>query len=237
MSSNNVNRAAIYRVIADTLPMEGRDFMLDTVVGGSGESTIRITPITDVGRAFAPVLMSKLNTAEDVGAQAVEGGNVQQERITVAMLKKRIAEEAAEARAARVKEVERDLAAAQEAVADAVKGQKEKAEIAEKRHALYRATETAALVKAASSYIDSARSDIEAAAREAAEKDAEGGTDWAIDGDAPLTTLFDRQDAAGKLNAVESTITELAMLRAKSESAKLRAAGLLKQYVTEKKGE
>jgi hypothetical protein len=83
-------------------------------------------------------------------------------------------------------------------------------------------------------HMSEAREQISAVARAAAEADAKAGNDMAVDRDAPLTTLFDKEDVTRNMDALEIRAQQLATHMFMADTVKSEAATIGKRYALQK---
>lgn len=235
MDKPQINKSLVYTIVADTMPLEGRDFTLDTMQDSNGDTVLVVTPITAVGRGFVPVLISRLSDKTS-GFTIMEGGSSAQELLSIAVIKERIAKEAAEAREGRVRAEEKQGDVLRETLARLSKDKKDADEAAKVRTQLRNNQEALGRMKFAAGKIDELRAEVDSAALELAKKEAAAGRSWAVDVNAPLTTLFDRQDVTEKMRAVEVAISTAAMKLAEAEEFKRQAANTMRQYILPREG-
>lgn len=238
-----VNTGVLYSIVADTMPMEGRDFTINTSLDENGKTKLVIAPLTDIGKAFAPILANRL--AKPLGGDGVSvsvNGETPQEVLTVASIRKKVEAEAAAARQARIKQAEADrkakFDAADAARKDRITKSGEKAQASQAELEASRAAQQAALtawrLSAMDKKIPEVRNAVDAAARQAAEKDAKEGRSWAVDMDAPLTSLFDRQDVTSKFTQKERLVAQIASHAAEEDDLRAQAVAIAKQYIIPK---
>ena len=236
----NVNTGLLYGVIADAMPMEGRDFAIETSLDGNNKPKLSITPLTDVGKAFVPLLLARLSKPmADAGVVLAGDGPVAQEVVTIRSLQRKIENESDFAREAKLKEAE----AAQQAKMTAAKkihdervaksgndappSQEERKAIQEAQDATIQAQK----LKRMSKKIPEIRNAINELAKKAATSDAQHGRSWAVDMDAPLSSLFDRQDVTAKFTAKEWLIDKLAEHAVEQDNLREQAVETAKQYI------
>lgn len=234
-----IDAHAVYGVIADTLPMEGRDFALDTAYDSNNKPRLIVRPLTDIGQAFAPILMARLEKALSGAGMSVEtAGPVAQEVVTVNTIRRRVEEEAMAAHNNRIAELEKafkEKSAAQQALD---KARKAGERIPQNEIDAIRATETAMRdlqrAKRVVHKVPDVRKSVEAEALDAAKADAKAGRDWSVDMDAPLTSLFDRQDVESKFRQREVLVTRIAETTVTLEELRASAVAYGKQYALPK---
>lgn len=236
-----INTGLLYGIVADTMPMEGRDFTIDTTLDESKKPRLSIVPLTDIGRAFVPLLVSRLTKPmSDNGVSILAGsGPIAQEVVTITSIRQKVEEEAAAARKAKLKEAEADRKAKVEAAEAARKAriakQGDKSPVSQEELTASRAAQQAALqawrLKASDDKIKAIRESVDAAARQAAEQDAKNGKSWAVDMDAPLTSLFDKQDVTSKMMLKERLIAQIAAHAVEQDDLRNQAVATAKQYI------
>jgi len=239
-----INTGLLYGIVADVMPMEGRDFTITTAFDENKKPRLSITPLTEIGKAFVPLLVARLTKPMgDNGVSVATDGPATQEAMTITSIRRKVEEDAAAARQARLREAEADRKAKLAAI-DAARNARiaksgEKAPPSQEEVAANRAAQQAATaiwrLKAVGDKIKSIRESVDAAAKQAAEQDAKIGKSWAVDMDAPLTSLFDRQDAIAKFTEKENLIGQMAMHAVEQDYLGGRAAGIAKQYIIPKK--
>ena len=239
-----IDARAVYGVVADTMPMEGRDFVLDTAYDENKKPKLMVRPLSDIGRAFAPILTANLAKAmAGAGVSVSENGAAAQEVVTVNLIRKKAEQEALAAHEARIASAEADFKAkkaAQEAAYKArVAKSGERAPFGEEEMTAMRAAEQAARglrrMRQITKKLQAARADVDSEALKEAQEDAKNGRDWSVDADAPLTSLFDRQDAENKFKRREELVLQMAAHAADYDELRYAAASYTKQYVLPKK--
>ena len=239
-----INTGVLYGIVADTMPMEGRDYTIDAATGEDGKPRLTIKALTDIGRAFVPVLITRLTRPMGDNGVAVAGdGPVAQEVMTIRSVRAKVEAEAAAARQAKLKEADDDkqkkLAALAEIRKARFAGPGEKAPpTSEEEQAARDANRAATLawrLHAIDERIPKMRAEIDAAAKAAAEDDEHNGKSWAVDMDAPLTSLFDRQDVTDKFRLREGLAGKMAENAFEADELRNRAVAVAKQYILHKK--
>ena len=239
-----INTGLLYGIVADAMPMEGRDFTIDASFDENRKPKLVIKPLTDVGKAFVPMLVARLT--KPMGGEGVTvlgDGPVAQEVVTVRSLRQKVVEEATAARQAKLKEAEADRQAKYNASQEARKARIAKSgenapasqeEVAANR-AAHQAASLAWRLKSIDERIPKIRAAVDVAAKAAAEDDAKNGKDWTTDMDAPLTSLFDRQDVRGKLAMKENLVSQMAAHEFEIDDLRNRAVAVAKQYIIHRK--
>ena len=235
-----INTGLLYGIVADTMPMEGRDFTITAAFDENKKPRLSITPLTEIGKAFVPLLIGKLTKPMgDTGVSVAGDGPTPQEVVTIRSIRRRAEEEAAAARQAKIKAAEANRQAKYNASQEARKarvaklGEQSQAS-QEELQAMRESNKAAAAVwrlQAADSKIKAIREEVDALALAAAEADAKNGKSWAVDMDAPLTSLFDRQDVADKFAAKEALIGQMAAYAVEQDDIRNRAVAAAKQYI------
>ena len=235
-----INTGLLYGIVADVMPMEGRDFTISTAFDENKKPRLSVMPLTDIGKAFVPLLVARLaKPMGDNGVTVAAAGPVAQEVVTITSIRRRVEEEAATARQAKLKEAETNRKAKFDAVEAARKARiaksGEKSSMSQEEIAANRAAQQAAIatwrLKAADAKINGIRESVDAAARQAAEQDAKNGKSWAVDMDAPLTSLFDRQDVTSKMTLKERLIAQIAAHAVEQDDLHSQAVTAAKQYI------
>lgn len=239
-----INTGLLYGIVADAMPMEGRDFTIDASFDENNKPKLAIKPLTDIGKAFVPVLISRLTKPMDgEGVTVLGDGPVAQEVVTVRSLRQKIVEEMTAARQAKLREAEADRKAKYDASQEARKARiaksGENSPVSQEEIAANRAAQQAASLawrlKSIDERIPKIRAAVDVAAKAAAEEDARNGKDWATDMDAPLTSLFDRQDVRGKLAMTENLVGQMAAHEFEIDDIRNRAVAVAKQYIIHRK--
>ena len=236
----HIDTRLLYGIVADMMPMEGRDFVIDTAFDENRKPRLTIKPLTDIGKMFVPLLANRLaKPMGDSGVSVATDGPVAQEVMTVRSIRDKVEAEAAAARQAKIREAEADRQAKANAAQEARKARiartGENSPVSEEELAANRAAQQAVLaswrLKAVDGKIKGIRAAIDEAARQAAEQDAQAGKSWAVDMDAPLTSLFDRQDARLKLANKERIIAQMAARDVEQDDLRNQAVAIAKQYI------
>ena len=228
-----INATMLYEIVADAMPMEGRDFSLDIAQGPDGGTKLSVKPLTDVGKMFAPILVSRLAKPMSASGVSVVGdGPASQEVLTVRSIRTKVEAEAEAARRSRIREAAADAKAKYEASQAARKARiakaGEKSPVSQEELAASQALEKANArvdqLKRIDAAVSQLRVKVDAAAKAAAEKDAKTGRSWAVDMDAPLKTPFDRNDAIAKLSEKERLLDQMAAHAVDMDYLGMRAA-------------
>lgn len=238
MDKKAIDIAAVYRTVADTLPTEGRDFTLDTATAPDGSQRVVLTPTSAIGNSWAPHLRKALDaTLGAAGAKTELAGNVGSETVTVASIRAKVEAEAAEALAAQIEANKADVKAKQAALAE-LKKKTPQASAIELRDAM-QAAKAAEIysrkLAKLSAKVKAVRDRVDASAKAAALADEENGQPWAIDMNAPLTTMFDREDATRKFRQKEQDILHVAQREIDTDLLISDAVAVAKQYILQKK--
>ena len=234
-----IDARAVYGVIADTMPMEGRDFVLDTAYDENNKPRLAVRPLTDIGKAFAPIMAARLSATMKGSGVSVETADATAREIaTVNTIRARVEQEAAQAHQARIADVERILQEKRKAQEDAAKarpaGERAPREELDLMRAVDRAVRDLRRAKIIVEKVPGIREEVNEAARAAARADAVEGRDWSVDMDAPLTSLFDRQDVETKFRQRETLITQIAERRVDIDELTSAAVASTKQYILPK---
>lgn len=238
MDKKAIDVAAVYRTVADTLPAEGRDFTLDTVTAPDGSQKVVLTPISPIGNSWAPHLRKALDAAIGKDGTKTElAGSVGNEVVTVASIRAKVEAEAAETLSKQVEAAKKDIAA-KKAALDELRRKSPQASAIELRDAnqALRAAElySSKLAKLPAK-VKAARTKVDELAKSAALADEKNGRPWAIDMNAPLTTMFDREDAAKKLRQKEQDVLHIAQREIDTDLLVDDAVAVAKQYILQKK--
>lgn len=238
-----VNTGLLYGVIADTMPMEGRDFAIETSLDENNKTKLSITPLTDIGKAFVPLLLAKLGRPmADSGVTVAGAGQTPPEVMTIRTIRRKVEEEADAARQAKLKEAESEkqakiaaVHAAQEAAKDRAAKNGGKAALTREEMAIGQEAQKAAqqewMLKNISEKVPGIRKAIDDLAKKAAEEDEKKGKSWTVDMDAPLTSLFDRQDVTAKFTQREQLISQMAANAVEQDRLRTQAVETAKQYI------
>ncbi len=239
-----IDAKKLYGIVADTLPMEGRDYTLDVTDGDDGKQRLSITPLTDIGKAFAPLLAAKLaKPMQENGVEVQGAGPAVQEANTVRAIREKIEAEAAAARAVKIREASIAAAKRHEALQDARRVRIERTGMNSPESLDERAAATALSVarlrlsqlEQIEKQINRIREKVDRTATAAAERDAKTGRSWGVDMDAELDTPFDRQDVTAKLTEKENLIDRMARHAVELDTLGGKAVELAKQYIIPKK--
>jgi len=245
MDKPKINTQLVYNTVAALLPMEGRDFTIDSGVDGENKPTLLISPLTPIGRAWVPFLQQALTAPlQRDGVTVKEGGATAQETLTIRSVRQKMEAEADAALKAKLEEarklVETRKTEAERLRKEQVEKEGDKTNPSEAVRTAYRQTNEAAMEAARlhrmSAKIAGIRQELDKAATDAANADAKQGRNWAVDLDAPLTSLFDQQDVQAKLKQREDLVTEIARQRAETDAVLLQAVQVAKQYIIQKEG-
>ena len=242
MATSKIDATALYTIIANTMPTEGRDFTISLAEGADG-TQLTIRPLTAVGRGFVPALIENLRQPmKDQGIMLNVVDKANQELVTVNTLRARVEEEAAAKIRAKLDAVREDLRAKEAAAAAATQDRIEK----HSRNAPPTAAENTAngaarqaklalrRLEAIANLIPAVREDIYKVARNQAISDEQNGKSWAVDMDAPLTTLFDKQDALNTFRQREDLLQRLAALEHERDMMRAKAIYATKKFIIPK---
>ena len=83
--------------------------------------------------------------------------------------------------------------------------------------------------------IPKTRKQLEDSARAVAENEEKQGNAWAVDMDAPITTLFDKQDAIQAFRLKEEAVQRLAALSYDTEATMKQAIDATKRFIINRK--
>lgn len=239
-----VDTRLLYGIVADAMPMEGRDFTLEVGNDEDGKPKVTIKPLTDAGKAFAPLLIAKLADPMGAAGVAVAGvGVAAAEVLTVRKIREKVEADATAARRAKIAAAESGYKAKLEALENARKARIEKASekspVSQEELAaeldVNKANAELHKAKALDAHVTKIRARVDTLAKAEAEKDERTGRSWAVDMDAPLKTQFDRRDAISKFSEKERLIEHMAELAANQDALGGRAVALAKQYIIHKK--
>ena len=237
-----IDTTQLYTVIADTMPTEGRDFTISVSQQEGQKPQLSIKALTPVGHGFVPVLLERL---AQQGIDVTTDTGVNQETLTIRMIRERAEREAAEALKARMESVLKDLEAKRAALNELsalrvaqhgehskktdeeLKAQKTVDEAQRHLWRLTRLEET----------IGPTRARLDAAAHNIAVEDAKNGKSWAVDMDAPLMTLFERQDAIRAFTNKEEYVRRLAALDIDTNMIRAQALEATKRFIMDKSEE
>ena len=226
MASKLIDTTSLYNIIADTMPTEGRDFVIDAQTRGN-ETLLKITPLTAVGRSFVPLLLEKLaKPMRDKGMAVDVGGKEAQEVATVNSIRAQAEREGTAAMEAKLDAANKDAAAKAAALKEASGTANERAA----HTALIKTQTEARRLAGVISRLPETRKEIDAAALEMARADEANGASWAMDHDAALTTLFDRQAAANAMRYREEASRRMAEWEYDAADLKRAAASVVKPY-------
>ena len=236
-----LNTTKLYEVIADTMPMEGRDFTLDQVQQEGQPTRLVIKPLTAAGRGFVPTLMERLaKPMAEQGVTVVSDGVPEREVATIASIRAAVEREGAATVSAKLKAVGLEMHQ-KRAVAD---------ELVRKRMAAggiaaARSPEEIKALKAADNArmalerlqhiadsLPQVRKEVDAAALVRAEAEGEA---WAVDVNAPLTSLFERERVTRAIQDKELMIRQLAAMRYDEATLKRKAAMAAAQFIKERR--
>ena len=247
MNQPNIDTTTLYAIIADTMPTEGRDFTIDVSTDANGKPWLAVQALTEVGRGFVPTLLERLrqpmqNRGVLIADKRTDAGAGSQEQITINLIRAQVEKEAAatvqaklEATRKTLHDTEAEAEAAKQARikqygADALRTEDEvKTADAVKRvkHDLWRLEQIAERIPAVRARIDEAALNL-------AREDENSGQSWAVDMDAPLTTLFDKQDALTAFRRKEDLVQRMAMLDFDTSTLHLQAMSVTKRFIMNK---
>lgn len=241
MDANKINMSAVYNTVANMLPTEGRDFMINTENDANNNQRLVIKSLTPLGKDWVPHLQAQLMKNGAVNAVTGDAKPVNQEHETIVQMIKRLTDEADAKRATRIAELrrehERKSAEIKELQKRVKAGEPEPAGLREeinKLNTLHSAWVSAVRV---SKNIPEVRSRVDAAAETAAKEDAARGVVWAVSPDEEVKTLFDKQDITRKISAKATLIEEVAKLEAAASDKFRKAVDIAKQYTINKPAE
>lgn len=245
MEKPDINMSTLYGTVADLMPQEGRDFTVDSMYGADRKPVLVVEPLTDLGRAWVPHLKSALVPALSPDGVTVAGTAVQvpeSSKVTVRSLREKIEDEADAEMAAKIQKAADEAAAKYEASKKAreefIAQNGETAELPDSVRSLVRDANSASTarykIQRVAANVKLIRGEITGAAIAAAKADEPKGKFWAIDMDAPLTSLFDRQDVQNKVRHKEQLVYRMAELKYEIDELKDSAVYNLKQYALHK---
>lgn len=242
MAQQQIDTTKLYGIIADMMPTEGRDFTIDVKYEDGQKPQLIIKPLTAVGRGFVPALLERLSKPmEEQGVALIGSDEINQELVTINSIKAEIEKNAMARLRSSLEDIQRQHKSAIDAMQNEDKARGDKtlsAEAAKKRKddadAIKRLDIQRRQIEFMLAHMAEARERVDAASRAAAEADAKEGKDWATDLNAPLTVLFDRQDATLKLKQRESLIQRLSAYMFTVDDITNKAAEVGKQYVLQK---
>lgn len=243
MAAPIVNTTKLYNIIADTMPTEGRDFTIDVVSTEGKKPSLSIKALTAVGRGFVPVLLERLaKPMAEQGIDLAQEDAINQETLTIARIREQIEREAGAAIQAKLEAVRKDIEAKKAVLAEARKARIDKygdrdIRTTEESEAMKAVNETARALgrlEEIAERVPDIRKSIEAAARNLAEEDEKNGKPWSVDMDAPVQTLFERQDAIDTFRRKESMIQRLAALAFDTDQVKFQALDATKKFILNK---
>jgi hypothetical protein len=172
------------------------------------------------------------------GMSVEAAGPAAQEVVTVNTIRQRVEQEAMAAHNNRIAELEKEFKDKSAAQRELDKARKAGERMSQDEINAMRATETAmrALQRAKSVVhkVPDVRKSVEAEALDAAKADAQAGRDWSVDMNAPLTSLFDRQDVESKFRQREVLVTKIAETTVTLEELRASAVAYGKQYALPK---
>ena len=238
MDKPHIDAAAVYGRVANLLPQEGRDFKLDAAFGEGGKTKVIITPLTDIGRAWVPFLAKDLASGP-MGSDGVSVSGVQAndgETLTIRSVRAAAEAEAAEALRSRIEAATRDTKEKAEALDRRRRIGGDMDEISKASALLDGANSNLRFLRRVEDRVKDARAFVDASATDLAKADEKNGKVWAVDMDAPLTSLFDIQDAQNKFRRKEKLVTQIAERMVDLDNLRTTAAEVAKQYIIDKKG-
>lgn len=235
----------MYTIIADTLPTEGRDYTIRTSMGADKKLLVDIKPITPLGQGFVPIVVETLNkgmNAQNVKfAQHAGVQTAQQEAETINTIRAGVERDQTVALQTHLREAKQrhEQLMAQIAEEDKARnGRKPTVDEATRRENDMKDAKKADMqrrqLEFMIAHMPEARSRIIEKAKAAAQADAKTGTDWAVDFNAPLTTLFDRKTAADTLKRTELAAQQLAAYMFMEDDISTNAAASAKKYALQK---
>lgn len=242
MAIPTIDTQKLYTIIADTMPTEGRDFTIDVGYNGNNQPQLTVKPLTAVGRGFVPVLLERL--ASQMKGQNITiatDGVAVQELITVNVIRERVAQDSMAKLQTALRDTKEQYRKSTDEMAKMDKVRSGKTLTAEERKKrgevmrhMQQLTERRKQLEFMIARIPEIKEQVNGDARAAAEADAKNGKNWATDLNAPLTSLFDRQDVTEKLQRQESLIQQIAAYTFMTESARNNAIAVGKQYILQK---
>lgn len=241
MDTNKINMSMVYNTVANMLPTEGRDFVINTDKDADNNQRLVIKPLTPLGKDWVPHLQAQLMKNGAVNTVTGDAKPVNQEHETIVQMIKRLTDEADAKRATRIAELrrehERKAAAIKELQKQVKAGDPEPADLRgeiNKLKALHSAWVSAVKVSKA---VPDVRRRVEAAAETAAKEDASRGVMWAVSPDEEVKTLFDKQDITRKISDKATLIEEVARLEVAANDKFRKAVDIAKQYTINKPAE
>jgi len=243
MQQKMIDTSRLYNIIAETMPTEGRDFTVEVQQTADNKTQLSIKPLTAVGRGFVPALLEKLAEPMKQQGVIVDRGAVNgDEAMTIRKIREEAEREAAASVKARLDAMRKTIADKTSALEEARKARIEKlgdkSAMSKEELDAMRAADTSRqdLVRLEKivERIPSTRARVDEEAKKAAEEDAKKGQSWAIDMDAPVTTLFDRQDAIQAFRRKEQLVMRLAALAYDTENSNSAAVDATKRFIINK---
>jgi len=242
MATPQLDTQMMYTIIADAMPTEGRDFTIDIVQGDGKQPTIVLKPLTAVGRGFVPALLEQLSEKmKDKNVSFSSDGVAEREVDTINTIRAAIEKDAMAALHARLEDARRQHKAKMDEIAKEDKERGKRvftAEEAKKRSSdvneAQRFSAQQRQIQYMIDHVQEAREKVDAESKRVAETESKDGKDWSVDMDAPLTTLFDRQDVTDKLKRKETITQQMTAYMYMVEDLMRSAANTGKQYILQK---
>lgn len=241
-----IDTTQLYAIIADTMPTEGRDFTISVNQPEGQKPQLSIKALTPVGRGFVPALIERLaGPLTQQGIEMTSGEPVNPELLTVRMIRERTEHEATEALKAKIEAVRQDLETKRAALNELASARitqhgEQSTKTEEERKAQQTVNETQRVLwklTRLEEILGPTRSKLDAAAHNIAVQDAKDGKSWAIDMDAPLLTLFERQDAIQAFKDKEIYVRRLAALDIDMDVVRHQALEVTKRFIMDKSEE
>lgn len=243
MDKPRIDTTTVYSTAADLLPLEGRDYTIDAEFTPDGKPRLLITPKTPIGRAWVPFLKERLEKPMEANGVSVgeAASAVTSETVTIKSLRAKIEAEAKAALTKRIADANarqqakmKEAAAAREAAVKAGRDARSDAAVRKANQEANEAAVAAHRLQRIASRIERIRSDVDAAATKAATDDEKDGKNWAVDMEAPLATLFERQDANDRFRQKEDLIFRIAEHAVTIDELRENAIRSAKQYIIPK---
>ena len=239
-----IDTTQLYGIIAQTMPTEGRDFTITVTQEPDQKPKVAIAALTNVGRGFVPALISRLSDPlQKNGVSLTDSTGRPDELTTINKLREQAELESAATVKAKIESARKEAEKRDTELAEARKariaksGEQAKMSQEERKaiSAMNYARNNLARLEKIVERIPKTRKQLEDSARAVAENEEKQGNAWAVDMDAPITTLFDKQDAIQAFRLKEEAVQRLAALSYDTEATMKQAIDATKRFIINRK--